>query len=102
MFGALDDDDPHGVLWSVFYLLEGFDDDYLVGLIAALPELSQRAPRWAETAVLRIVNTRGEPRGLHTEFRCARQARARAGAQAHCQHARAHEQESRRPACHAA
>lgn len=61
MFGALDDDDPHGVLWSVFYMLESFDDDYLAGLLEALPELSQRAPTWAETAVLRIVNTRGEP-----------------------------------------
>jgi hypothetical protein len=61
LFGALDDDDPHGVLWSVFYLLEGLDDDYLRGLVTALPELVARAPRWAETAVLRIVNTRGEP-----------------------------------------
>lgn len=61
LFGALDDDDPHGVLWSVFYLLEGLDDHYLRGLVTALPELVARAPRWAETAVLRIVNTRGEP-----------------------------------------
>lgn len=61
LFGALDDDDPHGVLWSVFYLLEGLDDHYLRGLVTALPELLARAPRWAETAVLRIVNTRGEP-----------------------------------------
>jgi hypothetical protein len=61
MFGALDDDDPHGVLWSVFYMLESFDDDYLAGLLEALPELAQRAPTWADTAVLRIVNTRGEP-----------------------------------------
>jgi hypothetical protein len=61
MLGVLEDDDPHGVLWSVFYLLEGFDDDYLAGLIAALPALHERAPGWTDTALLRIVNTRGEP-----------------------------------------
>ena len=42
-------------------MLESFDDDYLAGLLEALPELAQRAPTWADTAVLRIVNTRGEP-----------------------------------------
>jgi hypothetical protein len=61
MFGVLEDDDPHGVLWSVFYLLEGFDDDYLAGLVDALPALRERAPGWADTALLRIINTRGEP-----------------------------------------
>jgi hypothetical protein len=61
LFGALDDDDPQGVLWPVFYLLEGFDDAYLAGLLDALPDLYARAPGWAETAVLRIANTRGEP-----------------------------------------
>ncbi len=68
MIGALDDDDPHGALWSVFYLLESFDDDYLAGLIAALPELADRSPRWAETAVLRIVNTHGEPEDCTDAF----------------------------------
>jgi len=61
MFGVLEDDDPHGVLWSVFYLLEGFDDTYLAGLVDALPALRERAPGWADTALLRIINTRGEP-----------------------------------------
>ncbi len=68
MFGVLDDDDPSGALWSVFYLLEGFDDDYLAGLLDALPALAERAPRWAETALLRIVNTRGEPEDCVATF----------------------------------
>lgn len=68
MFGALDDEDPHGVLWSIFYLLEGFDDDYLAGLIDALPDLLERAPGWAHTAVLRIVNTHGEPEDCTATF----------------------------------
>ncbi|MBC8071987.1 MAG: hypothetical protein IAG13_26905, partial [Deltaproteobacteria bacterium] len=61
LFGVLDDDDPHGVLWSVFYLLESFDDAYFDGLLTVLPDLYERAPGWAETAILRIANTRGEP-----------------------------------------
>jgi hypothetical protein len=61
LFGALDDDDPHGVLWSIFYVLEGLEDAYLEGLLEALPDLLERAPVWAETAVLRIVNTKDEP-----------------------------------------
>lgn len=61
LFGALDDDDPLGVLWRVFYVLESFDDPYLDGLLDVLPDLYARAPGWAETAILRIANTRGEP-----------------------------------------
>jgi hypothetical protein len=61
MFGVLEDEDPHGILWSVFYIIEGLDDDvYLPALMSSLPGLWQRAPRWAETAVIRILNTRGE------------------------------------------
>jgi hypothetical protein len=61
LLGALEDDDPAGVLWSLFYVAEGMDDAYLAGLLDALPGLHRRAPRWAETAVIRILNTRGEP-----------------------------------------
>ena len=61
MFGLLEDDDPYGVLWSVFYVMEGMDDAYLEELVSVLPGLDQRAPVWAETALLRIINTRGEP-----------------------------------------
>ena len=68
LFGVLDDDDPQGVLWPLFYLLEGFDDAYVEGLLAALPELYERAPGWAETAVLRIANTRGEPEDCTATF----------------------------------
>jgi hypothetical protein len=61
LLGALEDDDPAGLLWSLFYVAEGMDDAYLVALLDALPGLHRRAPRWAETAVIRILNTRGEP-----------------------------------------
>ncbi|MBK8237006.1 MAG: hypothetical protein KBB21_29745 [Nannocystaceae bacterium] len=77
MFGVLDDDDPHGALWSVFYLLEGLDDDYLDGLLDALPGLLQHAPGWAQTAILRIVNTAGEPEDCtNTLIALARRRRA--------------------------
>jgi hypothetical protein len=68
LFGALEDDDPAGVLWSLFYLAEGMDDAYLGALLDALPGLHQRAPRWAETAVIRILNTRGEPEDCTATF----------------------------------
>ncbi len=61
MFGILEDRDPYGVLWSVFYIMEDMDDAYLDALLDALPGLWERAPRWAETALVRIANTRGEP-----------------------------------------
>jgi primosomal protein N' len=60
LLGALEDEDPYGILWSVFYLAESMDDAYLAALLDALPGLRTRAPRWAETAVVRIWNTHGE------------------------------------------
>ena len=68
LFGALEDDDPGGVLWSLFYVAEGMDDAYLEGLLEALPGLHRRAPRWAETAIIRILNTRGEPEDCTPQF----------------------------------
>ncbi len=59
MFGMLASEAPHGIHWSVFFIAEGFDDAYLSALLDVLPDLSQRAPTWAETAVIRILNTRG-------------------------------------------
>ena len=44
------------------------DDAYLAALLDALPGLYQRAPRWAETAVIRILNTRGEPEDCTQTF----------------------------------
>jgi hypothetical protein len=61
LLAALEDDDPGGSLWSLFYLAENMDDAYLAALLDALPGLHERAPHWAETAVIRILNTRGEP-----------------------------------------
>ena len=68
LLGALEDDDPAGVLWSLFYVAESMDDAYLGALLDALPGLHRRAPRWAETALIRILNTRGEPEDCTPEF----------------------------------
>ncbi len=68
LLGALEDDDPAGVLWSLFYIAESMDDAYLEALLDALPGLHRRAPRWAETAVIRILNTRGEPEDCTPQF----------------------------------
>ena len=68
MFGLLEDDDPYGLLWSVFYVMEGMDDAYLEQLVTVLPALDERAPGWAETAVLRIINTRGETEDCTESF----------------------------------
>ncbi|MEM6291617.1 MAG: hypothetical protein AAGA54_10140, partial [Myxococcota bacterium] len=61
LLGALEDEDPYGILWSVFYLAENMDDAYLQALLDAMPGLHARAPRWAETALIRIWNTHDEP-----------------------------------------
>ncbi|MBL4687284.1 MAG: hypothetical protein JKY37_21990 [Nannocystaceae bacterium] len=68
MFGVLEDDDPYGLLWSIFYVMEGMDDAYLQAFIAAVPGLEERAPGWAETALLRVVNTRDEPEDCTEAF----------------------------------
>ena len=52
----------------MFYLAESMDDAYLEALIDALPGLHERAPRWAETAVVRIWNTYGEPEDCTATF----------------------------------
>lgn len=71
LFGLLEDSDPHGVLWPVLYVAEDQGDAYLTGLVEALPGLAVRAPTWAETAVLRILNTRGEPDDCTEVFEAA-------------------------------
>jgi hypothetical protein len=68
IFGLLDDDDASGLLWPVFYVAEDQGDAYLRALLAALPHLLERAPSWAETAVLRIINTRDEPEDCTARF----------------------------------
>src|SRR5688500_5145420 len=68
IFGLLDDDDASGLLWPVFYVAEDQGDAYLSALLNALPHLSERAPGWAEIAVLRILNTRGEPEDCTASF----------------------------------
>jgi hypothetical protein len=68
MFGLLDDQDTSGLLWPVFYVAEEQGDAYLQALVAALPHLQERAPGWAEIAVLRILNTRGEPEDCTASF----------------------------------
>lgn len=60
LFALLDDDDASGVLWDVLYIAEGLDDAYLRVLVEQLPALWARAPQWAITAVLRVLNTAGE------------------------------------------
>src|SRR5690606_24576648 len=63
-----DGPDPLGILWSIFYVAENMDDAYLEGLLDALPGLWERAPGWAETAILRILNTRDEPEDCTAQF----------------------------------
>ena len=71
LFALLEDSDPFGVLWPVLYVAEDQGDDYLLALVEALPGLAVRAPQWAQTAVLRILNTRGEPEDCTEAFEAA-------------------------------
>jgi len=68
LFAILDDDDTSGVLWDVLYIAESMDDDYLRALLDQLPALWARAPQWAITAVLRILNTAGDEEDCVAEF----------------------------------
>jgi len=60
LLAAFDDDDVSGALWGILHVAEGMDDHYLEALLDHLPALWARAPQWAITAVLRIVNSAGE------------------------------------------
>ncbi|MEZ4430319.1 MAG: hypothetical protein R3A51_21780 [Nannocystaceae bacterium] len=60
LFALLEDHDPYGLYWHLLYVLERFDE-YVAGLVDALPSLHARAPVWAATCLIRIINTRGEP-----------------------------------------
>ena len=68
LFDVLEDDDTQGVSWAVFFILEGFDDDYLRGLLDALPALWNRAPSWVQTSLIRVLNTRGDDDDCTAEF----------------------------------
>jgi len=77
LFGILEDDDRHGLGWGVFYVMERFDDAYLAALIDELPALWARAPGWAQTCIIRILNTRLEPDDCtHAFLRLCREASA--------------------------
>ncbi len=60
LFATLEDDDPFGIYWQLLYVLESFDDAYLRGLLNAFPALFTRAPQWACTCLIRVLNTRGD------------------------------------------
>lgn len=68
LFAVLRDEDASGVLWDILYIAEGMDDDYLRVLVEQLPALWSRAPQWAITAVLRILNTSGEDEDCVADF----------------------------------
>ncbi|MEZ4385043.1 MAG: hypothetical protein R3A79_27185 [Nannocystaceae bacterium] len=62
LLGLFEDSDPYGIYWNILYVLENFpDEQYLSALLEALPALYARAPVWAETCVIRVLNTRGDP-----------------------------------------
>lgn len=45
-------------MWSILHTAESFDGPpYVVGLLTALPSLTETSPRWAQTLVLRILNS---------------------------------------------
>ena len=55
---TLEDDDPTGILWALFYIAENMDDAYLSALIEALPapafaESSASKPGWVTTGTPR-------------------------------------------------
>lgn len=58
LLDLLEDNDPHDVYWNVLFVLEKFDA-YLRVLLDGLQALHHRAPEWAYTCVIRILNTRG-------------------------------------------
>jgi hypothetical protein len=60
LLGLLEDNDPYGIYWNVLYVLEKFDDAYLRALLDGIEALYARAPQWAYTCVIRILNTRGD------------------------------------------
>ena len=60
LLGLLEDNDPYGIYWNVLYVLEKFDDAYLRALLDGVEALYARAPQWAYTCVIRILNTRGD------------------------------------------
>lgn len=60
LLGLLEDNDPYGIYWNVLYVLEKFDDDYLKALLGSIEALHARAPQWAYTCIIRILNTRGD------------------------------------------
>lgn len=68
LLAMLDDEDTTGALWGVLYIAENLGEAYLEALVDALPKLWSRAPNWAITATLRIVNTFGEPDDCVPEF----------------------------------
>lgn len=60
LLGLLEDNDPEGIYWNVLYVLEKFDDAYLKALLGSIEALHARAPQWAYTCIIRILNTRGD------------------------------------------
>jgi len=60
LLGLLEDNDPYGIYWNVLYVLEKFDDAYLKALLGSIEALHARAPDWAYTCIIRILNTRGD------------------------------------------
>lgn len=60
LLGLLEDNDPYGIYWNVLYVLEKFDDAYLKALLGSIEALHARAPQWAYTCIIRILNTRGD------------------------------------------
>lgn len=60
LLALLEDNDPYGIYWNVLYVLEKFDDAYLRALLGGVEALYARAPQWAYTCVIRILNTRGD------------------------------------------
>ena len=60
LLGLLEDNDPYGIYWNVLYVLEKFDDAYLKVLLDGIEALYARAPQWAYTTIIRILNTRGD------------------------------------------
>ncbi|MBK8260596.1 MAG: hypothetical protein IPK80_04575 [Nannocystis sp.] len=62
LLNLFEDNDPYGIYWNILYVLENFPDEHYLGsLLAALPALYARAPVWAITCLLRVLNTRGDP-----------------------------------------
>ena len=60
LLSLLEDNDPYGIYWNVLYVLEKFDDAYLRVLLDGIEALYERAPEWAYTTIIRILNTRGD------------------------------------------